>query len=77
MNCIGKIRFVVKIVNNKVVDNLLILLVSNFQDNRPTGLRVIAVRIWSSEILTLFYFWTDLRSLPVLARIVVESAFGD
>ena len=45
--------FAVNIVNNKVVDNLLILLVSNFHGNRLNGLRVIAVRSWSSEMLIL------------------------
>ena len=37
--------FDVNLVSNKVVDNLLILLVSNFHVNRLNGLRVIAVRI--------------------------------
>ena len=68
--------FVVNLVNNKVVDNLLILLVSNFHGNRLNGLRVTAVRSWSPEMLTLWNFWTDLGNLPVLARIVVESDFG-
>ena len=40
-------------------------------------MRVIAVKNWSSEMLTLWNFWTDLGSLPVLTRIVVESPFGD
>jgi hypothetical protein len=35
--------FAVNLVYNKVVDNLLILLLSNFHGNRPNGLRVIAV----------------------------------
>ena len=35
------------------------------------------VRSWSPEMLTLWNFWIDLGSLPVLARIVVESTFGD
>ena len=39
----GKMMFVVNRVNNKVVDNLLILLVSNFHANRLNSLRVIAV----------------------------------
>ena len=39
----GRMMFVVNLVNNKVVDNLLILLVSNFYGNRLNGLRVIAV----------------------------------
>ena len=69
--------FAVNLVNNKVVDNLLMLLVSNFLGNRLNGLRVIAVRSWSPEMLTLWNFWIDLGSLPVLTRIVVESPFGD
>ena len=56
----GKMMFVVNIVNNKVVDNLLILLVSNFHGNRLNGLRVIAIRSWSPEMLILWNFWTDL-----------------
>ena len=51
--CIGKfmmmITFPVKLVINKVVDNLLILLVSNFHGNRLNGLGVIAVRSLLSE----------------------------
>ena len=38
----GKIMFVVNLVNNKVVENLHILLVSNFHGNRLNGLRVVA-----------------------------------
>jgi len=49
----GKVMFAVNLVSNKVVDNLLMLLVSNFHVNRPNGLRVIAVRYWSSEVLVL------------------------
>ena len=49
----GKMMFGVNLVNNKVVDNLLILLVSNFDGNRLNGLRVIAVRIWSPEMFIL------------------------
>ena len=49
----GKVMFAVNFVNNKVVDNLLNLIVSNFHGNRLNGLRVIAVRIWSPEVLTL------------------------
>ena len=49
----GKMIFAVNIVNNKVVDNLLILLVSIFHGNRLNGLRVIAVRSWSLEIFIL------------------------
>ena len=52
----GKMMFVVNLVKNKVVDNLLILLVSNFYGNRLNGLRVIAVRSWSPEMLTLWNF---------------------
>ena len=48
--------FAVNLVNNKVVDNLLILLVSNFHGNRLNGLRVIAVRSWSPKILILCNF---------------------
>ena len=43
MNCIGNKRFVVKIVNNKVVGNFFIYLVLKCQDNRPKGLGVITV----------------------------------
>ena len=52
----GKMMFAVNLVNNKVVDHLLILLVSNFHDNRLNGLRVIAVGIWSPEMLVLWNF---------------------
>jgi hypothetical protein len=48
-----KIIFAVNLVYNKVVDNLLILLVLNFYGNRPNGLRVIVVGSWSSEMLVL------------------------
>ena len=73
----GKIMFAMNLAINKVVYNLLIFLVSNFHGNRLNGLRVIAIRSWSPKILTLWNFWTDLRSLPILTRIVVESPFGD
>ena len=73
----GKVMFDVNVVNNKVVDNLLILLVSNFHGNGLNGLRVIAFRSWSPEMLTLWNFWTDLGSLPILTSIMVESPFGD
>ena len=43
----------VKLVNNKVVDNLLIYLVLNFHSHRPYGLRIIVVRSPLSEILDL------------------------
>ena len=49
----GRMMFVVNLVNNKVVDNLLILLVSNFYGNWLNAFRVIAVRIWSPEMLIL------------------------
>ena len=49
----GKMMFAVNLVNNKVVDNLLILLVSNFYDNRLNSLRVIAVGSWSPEMVIL------------------------
>ena len=52
----GKVMFAVNLVNNKVVDKLLILLVSNFYGNRLNGLRVIAVGSWSSEMLILWNF---------------------
>ena len=45
--------FSVKLVNNKVVDNLLIYLVLNFHSHRPYGLRIMAVRNMLSEILAL------------------------
>ena len=50
--------FSVKMVNNKVVDNLIIYLVFNFHYNRPYGLRSIAVRSLLSEMLAL---WIDLK----------------
>ena len=56
----GKMMFAVNLVNKKVVDNLLILLVSNFYGNRLNGLRVIAVGCWSPKMLILWNFLTDL-----------------
>ena len=50
--------FSIKLVNHKVVDNLLIYLVLNFHSNRPYGLRIMAVRSLLSEMLAL---WTDLK----------------
>ena len=50
--------FSIKIVNTKVVDNLLIYLVLNFYSHRPYGLRIMAVRSLLSEMLAL---WTDLK----------------
>jgi len=70
-------KFAIKMVNNKVVWNFFIYLVSKFLGNMTNDLRVIAIRSWSSEMLTLWNFWIDHGSLPVLARIVVESTFGD
>ena len=55
--CIDKfmmiITFSVKLVINKVVDNFLILLMSNFHGNRLNGLVVIAVRSLLSEFTCL------------------------
>ena len=56
----GKMIFTMNLVSNKVVDNLLILLVSNFHGNRLNGLRVIAVGSWSPEMFVLWNFWIDL-----------------
>ena len=56
----GKMMFAVNLVNNKVVDNLLILLVSNVYANKLNGLRVIAIGILSLEMLILWNFWTNL-----------------
>ena len=58
----GKMMFVVNHVNNKAIDNLLILLVSNFHVNRLNDLRVIAVRSWSPKMLILWNFWIDLEN---------------
>ena len=52
------IAFSVKLVNNKVVDNLLIYLVLNFHSHRPFGLRIMAIRSLLSEMLAL---WKDLN----------------
>ena len=57
--------FSIKMVNNKVVDNLLIYLVLNFHSNRPYGLIIIAVRSLLFEILIL---WTDLKDGIVWPR---------
>ena len=35
--------FAIKLVNKKVVDNLLVYLVLNFHGHRPEGLRVLVV----------------------------------
>ena len=50
--------FSIKMVNNKVVDNLLIYLVLNFHSHRPYGLRIIAVR---SLLLEMLVLWIDLN----------------
>ena len=47
------IVFSVRIVNNKVVDNLLIYLVLIFHSHRTYGLRIMAVRSLLSEMLAL------------------------
>ena len=49
----GKMMFAVNLVNNKVIYNLLIFLVSNVHGNRLNGLRVIAIRSWSLKMLIL------------------------
>ena len=58
----GKMMFAMNLVNNKVVDNLLILLVSNFHGNRLNGLRVMAVTSWSPEMLILWNVWINLEN---------------
>ena len=49
----GKMMLVVNLVYNKVVDNLLVLLMSNFHGNSLNGLRVIDIGSWSLEMLIL------------------------
>ena len=61
----GKVVFVMNLIKNKVVDNLLILPMSNFHGNKLNGLRVIVVTSWSLEVLTLWKFWTDLANYLV------------
>ena len=46
--------FSVKLVNNKVVDNLLIYHMLNLHSHRHYGLRIMAVRSLLSEMLALF-----------------------
>ena len=48
-----KMMFIGKLVNNKVVDNLLIYLVLKFHSHRPNGLRVIARKSLLSDLLIL------------------------
>ena len=50
--------FSMKLVNNKIVDDLFIYLVLNFYSHRPYGLRIIAVRSLLLEMLAL---WIDLN----------------
>ena len=50
--------FSVKMVNNKVVDNLLIYLVLNFYSHRPYVLIIMVVGSLLSEMLAL---WIDLK----------------
>ena len=50
--------FYVKLVNKKVVDNLLIYQVLNFHSHRSYGLRIMAVRSLLLEMLAL---WIDLK----------------
>ena len=45
--------FYVKLVNNKVVDNLLIYLMLNFYSHRPYGLGITVVRSLLSQMLAL------------------------
>ena len=52
------VTFPIKLVNNKVVGNLLISLVLKFHSHRLNGVRVIAVRSLLSDVLVL---WTDLK----------------
>ena len=54
------VTFSIKLVNIKVVDNLLILLVLKFHGHRPNGLRVIAIRSLLSDLLVLY---TDMKDL--------------
>jgi len=60
--CVDKfmmiVTFPVKLVNNKLVDNLLILLILKFHGHRINGLRFIASRSLLSDLLSL---WTDLK----------------
>ena len=50
--------FSIKLVNNKVVDNLFIYLVLNFYNHKPYGLRIMVVGSLLSEMLAL---WIDLK----------------
>ena len=69
--------FSVKIINNKVVDNLLMYLVLNFHSCRPNGLRVLDY--WSC-CQFLLILWTDLDSIEkliCLTLLTVESSRDD
>ena len=52
------VTFPVKLVNNKVVDDLLILLFLKFYGHGINGLRIIVVR---SLLLDFLILWTDLE----------------
>ena len=52
------VTFAVKLVNNKVVDNLPISLVLKFHSFKLNGLRFIAIRSLLSDLLVL---WADLE----------------
>ena len=61
--CVNKFMvidtFPVKHVNDKVVDNLLILLVLKFHGHRTNGLRGIAVRSLLLDLLVLWIYLKD------------------
>ena len=51
--------FSIKLVNNKVVYNLLIYIMLNFHSHRPYSLRIMAVSILLSEMLALSIDFND------------------
>ena len=55
--CVDKFKMIMifstKLVNNKVVDNLLMLLGLKFHSHRPNGLRVISVKSLISDLFVL------------------------
>ena len=53
------IAFSGKLVNQKVVDNLLIYLVLKFHSHRPYGLRIMAIRSLLSKMLALYIDLND------------------
>ena len=57
--------FSVKLVNKKIVDNLLMYLVINFHSHRPYSLRIMVGGSLLSEMLAL---WTDLKDWIVWIR---------